>query len=39
VPGSAFGAEGFVRLLSCASIERIEECVRRIAAFVDTRDD
>jgi aspartate aminotransferase len=38
VPGSAFGAEGFVRLLSCASIERIEECVRRVAAFVNMQD-
>jgi aspartate aminotransferase len=38
VPGSAFGAEGFVRLLSCASTDRIEECVRRIRTFVEMRD-
>jgi aspartate aminotransferase len=38
VPGSAFGAEGFVRLLSCAPVERIEECIRRLAAFVESRD-
>jgi aspartate aminotransferase len=35
VPGSAFGAEGFVRVSFATSLERIEEGFKRIRAFVE----
>jgi len=38
VPGTAFGksAENFVRLSYAASMEEIEECMRRLRAALDT---
>jgi aspartate aminotransferase len=39
VPGSGFGAEGYLRLSYAISLEEIEEGCRRIAAFVDELTD
>ncbi len=36
VPGSAFGAEGYLRLSYATDTASIEEGIKRIAGFVDT---
>jgi len=37
VPGSAFGDDGHVRLSYALSLDRIEEAVERLAAFLSAR--
>jgi len=39
VPGSAFGAEGYLRFHYAKSMDRIEESLERLAWFVESRDD